>query len=374
MKKKYLLIYLNTGGGHYAPAKAIADYMIKHLPEMAEPVLIDGLENSSRFVKFILEDGYRILQAKAKWLFEFLYGSNKIPLIGKMTSRSVSMFIKFQLRKVILAEKPDAIINLHFFTIDPIVKVLKKNNLDTPFYSLVTDPYSAHPIWFYHKNQNYIIFSEELAKQVRENHPENKIYSFPFVVNEKFSTRLDLLQIKKIKDEMELPEDKKIILVLGGSDGIPKGEKILKRLLKRNIDAAIIMICGKNKTLLENANEIKSIYPDACLKIFGFVNNVYELINISDAVITKCGASTIMQILVLGKIPFVNSFIWEQEKGNVDFLKDKDIGIFEPKVKKMVKKLQKFLTDESIRHSYEENLDNLNMKNGLEEVVQFITK
>jgi len=373
MKKKYLIVYLHTGGGHYAPAKAIADYMTNHLPETAEPVLIDGLENSPRFVRFILEDGYRILQAKAKWFFEFLYGSNKIAFFGKMTSRSVSMFMKFQLRKVILTEKPDIIINLHFFTIDPIVKVLKKNNLDTLFYSLVTDPYSAHPIWFYHKNQNYIVFSEELAKKLNENHPENKIYTFPFVVNEKFSKKLNLYRIKMLKRELDLPDDKMIILVLGGSDGIPKGEKILKKLLKKNLDAAILIVCGKNKMLLENANQLKSLYPDACLKIYGFVDNVYELINISDAVITKCGASTIMQILVLGKIPFVNSFIWEQEKGNVDFLKKNSVGIFEPKVKKMVKKLQKFLTDDSLRKHYEDNLEKLNMRNGLEEVVKFIT-
>jgi len=42
---------------------------------------------------------------------------------------------------------------------------------------------------------------------------------------------------------------------------------------------------------------------------------IYELINISDVVLTKCGASTIMENINLKKVPVVNDYIWEQEQG-----------------------------------------------------------
>ena len=126
--------------------------------------------------------------------------------------------------------------------------------------------------------------------------------------------------------------------------------------------------------LLENTNQIKTENPDSLIKVFGFVKNVYELINISDAVITKCGASTIMEILLLGKTPFVNSYIWEQEKGNVEFLKENKIGIYEPKVKKIVRKVQKFLTDDFTRKYYQYNLEKSELKNGLEDVVNFLAQ
>lgn len=374
MKRKYLIIYLNTGGGHFSPANAIADYMKNNMRETAEPVLIDGLKKSPRWVRFILEDGYRILQAKAKWFFEFLYGSNKIPAFGKVTSLLVSFFIYPYLKEVMQREQPDMIINLHFFTVTPIINALKKYNPALPFYTLVTDPYSAHPIWFYQENQNYIVFSEELAKQMRKEIHGIKVYTFPFIVNDKFSKRLEPTEIERIKNELELPTDKNIILILGGSDGIPKGEKILKKLLKKKLDASIIIVCGKNKLLLENTNQIKTENPDSLIKVFGFVKNVYELINISDAVITKCGASTIMEILLLGKTPFVNSYIWEQEKGNVEFLKENKIGIYEPKVKKIVRKVQKFLTDDFTRKYYQYNLEKSELKNGLEDVVNFLAQ
>ncbi|MCW8812754.1 MAG: hypothetical protein OQK65_04390, partial [Chlorobium sp.] len=72
-KKKYLFVYLKTGGGHLAPARAIFNYMNKHFSDTAEPKLIYGFEKTPRWVQFIIEDGYRMLQYTGKWFFEFLY-------------------------------------------------------------------------------------------------------------------------------------------------------------------------------------------------------------------------------------------------------------------------------------------------------------
>jgi len=89
-KKKYLFIYLKTGGGHLAPARAMFNYLNQHFSDKAEPQLIYGFEKTPRWVKFIIEDGYRILQYTGKWFFEFLYALNKFHLI------EVNQFESFQ--------------------------------------------------------------------------------------------------------------------------------------------------------------------------------------------------------------------------------------------------------------------------------------
>jgi hypothetical protein len=67
MKSTTLLIYLNSGGGHRTPAEAIAEAIELRYGVETRPVLVDGLQGSSRFVRFVIEDGYRILQAHASW-------------------------------------------------------------------------------------------------------------------------------------------------------------------------------------------------------------------------------------------------------------------------------------------------------------------
>jgi len=54
-KKKYLFVYLKTGGGHLAPARAIFNYLNKHLPDKVEPQLIYGFEKTPRWVQYIVE-------------------------------------------------------------------------------------------------------------------------------------------------------------------------------------------------------------------------------------------------------------------------------------------------------------------------------
>ena len=147
-----------------------------------------------------------------------------------------------------------------------------------------------------------------------------------------------------------------MILILGGGDGIPKGEKILNELLQSDINAEIGIVCGKNEVLQTAAESLKKSNNADHLKIYGYVDFIYELINISDVVITKCGASTIMEILNLKKVPVVNDYIWEQELGNVDYLIEKKLGIYEPQIKNLPNAVKNLLEDEKLYSSFKENI------------------
>ena len=109
-KRKYLLFYLKTGGGHFAPASSLANYLKRHHSEDVSPVLIDGFEKTNRLVKNLVEEGYRHLQSKAKWIYEALYAFNKIKLFARIScfiaSKSSVGFIKDRITE----ENPEKII------------------------------------------------------------------------------------------------------------------------------------------------------------------------------------------------------------------------------------------------------------------------
>lgn len=371
-KKKYLLLYLKTGGGHLAPARAIHKYLNEKYSDAVDSQLIYGFEEAPGWVRYIIEDGYRILQYKGKWFFEFLYALNKFSLFGELSCRSVSSYIKPYLEKTILKEKPDKIVIFHFFLIHPLFKILKQNKLNIPVITLITDPFTPHPMWFLKKKQNFLAFSNGLYNRIRKKYPKSLVSQFQFVLDEKYSTTLNKEEINEVKNKYGYSPDKKIVLVLGGGDGIPKGEKILEEMLLKERDYQIAMVCGKNIELLKKAENIKRRFSADNLEIYGFVDFIYELLNISDVVITKCGASTIMEILTLQKIPIVNDYIWEQEKGNVNFLRDNKLGIYEPYIKKLPLIVNKLLGDASSYNDFLQNIKNEQIKNGLAEVVQHI--
>lgn len=371
-KQKYYFFYLKTGGGHLAPARSLTNYISKKYSAEAEPELIDGFEKTPRFFRYIIEDGYRKLQYKAAWFYEALYAVNKFPPAAYITAFVVSLFCKKYINEVLVENNPDKIIVLHFFLIKPVYDTVKKNNLRTKIFTVVTDPYTAHPLWFLRSRQNYIVFSERLCRHVREKRPESSINVFPFILDEKFSGKIPDEKIPQLKNELGFPQDRKILLIMGGGDGIPNGGKILEAILKEKTDAYIVIVCGRNKPLVEAARRLKIKYNADDMKIYGFVDFVYELLNASDILITKCGASTMMEILMMNKVPVVNDYIWEQEKGNIEFLIENHLGIYEPEIKKLPLVLKKLIDDKEFYESFKKNISALQLKNGTAAAADFL--
>lgn len=372
-KSKYFLMYLKTGGGHLAPARAVTEYLQKKYPDTIEVQLVDGLEEGNKTLKYVIEDGYRKLQKGAKWFYEFLYALYHIPFVTDLNDIVLSSSIKPYLERRILEEKPDKIILFHFFLITHVYKIIKKHNLQTKIITVVTDPYTAHPFWFKKKGQDYIIFSDRLEKDLlKKGIPSTKLHVFPFILNEQFCYPFDENKIAQCKVKHGFRTDKKAVLIFGGGDGIPKGEQILHKLLANSIDADIAIVCGKNDSLFKRAQEIKKEYNAENLFIFGYVNFIYELLNISDIVITKAGASAAMEILSLRKVPVIIDYLWGQEQGNVEFIIDNKMGLFQRDINKLPQIVKDLLEKEDYYKEFQSNITSCSIKIGTPEVSEYL--
>jgi UDP-N-acetylglucosamine:LPS N-acetylglucosamine transferase len=370
-KQKYLFFYLRTGGGHIAPARSVARYLTEQHGEQVDPVLVDGLVESHSFPRFILEDGYRLLQAKAKWYYEFIYATNKFPPIGYFNVETTSSFVKPYVRKRIIEEQPSKIVIFHFLLIAPVYQILKELGLSIPVFTVITDPFTAHPLWFQTKQQRFIVFSERLKQYcLKRRIPERSITVFPFIIDEKFSSPLPAERVAEVRKQFGFDPKKKLVLIIGGGDGIPHGTSILKNILSARLDVQTAIVCGKNKDLHADALTLKKQYPE--LLVFGFVDFVYELLNASDIVITKCGASTIMEILLMKKVPVIIDYLWEQELGNMEYVRDNQLGIFERNIKKLPSIISRLCTDEIYYASFIHNIERQQLRNGTSNVGEFI--
>lgn len=372
-KSKYLFLYLKTGGGHLAPARSLADYLAKNYAETVETVLVDGLSKTNRLVRYIIEDGYRISQTKAPWIYETLYALYKIPFVSGLNNFLLSFFIYPYLKEIIKNERPDKILIFHFFLIRPVYRLIKKEKLSCSIFTIVTDPFTAHPIWFLNKKQNFILFSEKLKKRCIENGiSPSMINVFPFIIAEKFSDKRAEINFSELKKKLGFSADSKVILLLGGGEGIPKGESIVRHLARQLNNIEIAVVCGRNKNLFDNISQYTKQKDLTNIKLFGYIDFVEELINASDVVITKCGASTFMEILFCRKIPIVISYIWEQEKGNVEFLTENKLGVYEKRIEKLPETIKNIFSGNEKYSEIKRNISERNFENGVEKVAKFI--
>lgn len=356
-----------------APAKSVANYLSRVHADTISPVLVNGFEEAPEFWRYLLEDGYRILQAKAKWYYELLYLINKFPLLARWNRFITHHASKSYLEKRILEERPEKIIVFHFFSYNPVYTILKKHNLNIPVLTVVTDPFTAHPLWFMRKKQHFLVFSESLKqKWINKGVAKENLTVFPFILDEKFSVPLSEEQILKIKQQRGFTETDRILLFLGGGDGLPNAFPLIKELAASGFEHHMVVVCGKNTSLKENLEEYKKKNLLERLHIFGYVDFVYELLNICEVVVTKCGASTIMEILHTGRVPVIIDYIWEQEKGNMEYVVQNHFGIFEKDISKISQTVQKLFADKEYYDSFAARSKQAGLKNGTAAVSEFI--
>lgn len=371
--EKYLFFYLKTGGGHLAPAKAVAEKMKSKSNDAIDIELIDGLEQANKGVKSMIEDGYKNSINKAVWVYEFLYALHKLPFVAQITAGLVSFFIKPYVEKQILAKMPKKIVVFHFFLIKPIYQIIKKHNLSIKVITVVTDPFTAHPIWFLQNNQRFIVFSDSLKQKcIERGIASEHLQVFPFVLDPKFSKKVSDFEKLQIRMNLGFEFDTKLILIMGGGEGMPRGKQILENIIAKNMDAEIAIVCGKNLKLYAQAMKLKTRHGLDNLKVYGFVDFIHSLISISDVVITKCGASTFMEILLMEKIPVINNYIWEQEKGNMEYVCNGQMGVMERKINRLPDLLNKLITDNDFYNSLHENIKKATLVNGVDPVSDYI--
>ncbi|MCB9358745.1 hypothetical protein H6503_02345 [Candidatus Woesearchaeota archaeon] len=369
--KKIVYFYLKTGGGHISCARAISGYLDNKYKKNVKNLLVDGFTESPRYIRAYYEEGYKLSQSYAPWAYGAIYAINKYSKIVRFWSKiNADRMMHKYVKKVIQKEKPDIIVNHHCVFIPAIEKVVEELDYKVPMFTVVSDPYTVHPFWVIGKKFHYIMFSDE-ARRAALNYGRSpdQISVFPFFLNEKFSKIMSQKDKIKTRAKYGFSKDKKIVLLLGGGDGVPKADKITKELLNSGLDIEIAVVCGKNDILKENVEKVSS---GTNVKVYSFIDYVYDLVSIADIAIGKGGPSAVMETLLSQKIPIITSYVWEQEKGNVEFVVRNKLGFFEPDIKKVPLIVEKLLKNKKYYDSYKNRIKNLKLVNGTSQVADFI--
>jgi processive 1,2-diacylglycerol beta-glucosyltransferase/1,2-diacylglycerol 3-beta-galactosyltransferase len=368
-----LFLYLRTGGGHLAPARAVASALERVSGGRVHGVLVDGLARAPAIATWTLEEGYRILQARARWYYEFLYLANKLPLLATLNARLTAPFVTPWLRSEILRTRPARIVVAHFLLIEPVIRILERERLDIPVSVMVTDPFTAHPLWFRHRTPEFILFSEELRRHaVTRGIPAERCAVFPFVLAERYSRRMTAEEAVAERRARGFEAGRPLVLILGGADGIPRGAAILRALVRGLPRAQVAIVCGRNASLERTARRIAAATGRTDVHVYGFVDFAYELITCADVVISKCGASTFMEILHLGRIPVITTYLWEQEKGNRDFLLRTETGFYENTPGRLPALVSRLLDPAGPAEEVRERIRLLHLRNGAPLVAQHL--
>jgi len=323
--KKILIIYASAGDGHKKAAEAIYKGFLELGDSQIQAMPIDALNYTTRFFKFTYRRIYIVLIKYIPWLWGFFYhiSNNRFFYFLARPFRFLTNRLSSRrLEELVVKEKFDIIISTHFFPTEVISHLKYKGILDLPLINLVTD-FRFHLFWIAKRVDKYLVSAESTKRElIARGIDSERIEVCGMPVRKKFSHEISKEQARS---DLDIAKDRFTILVMGGGLGVGPILEIVIKLQSFNYQCQIIAVCGHNKTLLSQLNQLKKDLNKET-KIFGFCHNIDMIMSASDIIISKVGGITASESLIKGLPIVAVRPIPGQEMGNMSFLLEYGVG------------------------------------------------
>ncbi|MCU0640549.1 MAG: glycosyltransferase [Candidatus Margulisbacteria bacterium] len=318
MKKKILYLFSDTGGGHRSAAQAIiraAEQLKKDAPQQE---MVDVFAACSGFLNIFAKMYAPVIKFSPKlWgqLYYWLDDERKLEQLEKLSRP----FILKELKKLILARRPDVIVSVHPLVNHLTVRAIRETGLRIPFIVVITDPVTLHRAWVVPEVDRCIVATPAAKKNaVRYGMPERKIRVIGMPIDPKF------IQKAAAKAKAKTQAGGKFtILLMGGGEGAGGMGEIIEEFDRTGFDGQLIVVAGRNKQLETKLKARKFSFK---MRVLGFTDKVPELMGESDLIITKAGPGTIAEALAMGLPIIITSWLPGQEEGNVEFVVRSNVG------------------------------------------------
>lgn len=359
---KVLVIYATAGAGHRKAAEAVYNGL-QSRPDW-NISLVDSLDYTSSFYKQLYSATYTFLITRIPWLwgiiFRILDWGWVRPLV-LLVRRGQNCLNGQALEKFLEKEQFDYIVSTHFFPNEVTSHLKQRGRIKSKIIAIITD-YDVHSIWLAKGIDHYCGACEFTVAKFRElGIPADKALLTGIPTDAKFAAVHDVPALKR---QLGLRDNVLTVLVATGSFGIGPIEEIIDQLS----GIQVVVVCGHNKQLYQRLSQKQQ----GLVKIFGLVNNMHELMAVSDVMITKPGGLSISEALVTGLPMIFFNAIPGQETNNVRVLRSYGVGIGDCPVAEMVNVLQNFQSSPADFQKAKAGAKSLGKPNAVADIIKLI--
>ncbi|MBU4376837.1 MAG: hypothetical protein KKD29_05085 [Candidatus Omnitrophica bacterium] len=315
MNKKILLLYISEHSGHHQAAIALEKAILKRSPG-SDVLSINAFRYVNPVMERIIHGAYMRVIKKRPEIWGYLYDNPKIIKKTERLKNFINRSNSQKIEKLISRFEPDVVACTQAFPCGIFASYKKRYKKDTPLVGILTD-YAPHSYWIYDNVDIYVVPSKGVGEEfIKKGVAEDKIKALGVPIDHSFAESRDKISIRK---RMGISPGEHVVLVMGGTHGIGPDDKLVKSLSGSKSKFCVIVITGVNKKLLKKVKRIaghseKKIIP------LGFVNNVCEIMDISDAIITKPGGLTTAEAMAKTLPMIILNPLPGQEDFNAKFL------------------------------------------------------
>jgi processive 1,2-diacylglycerol beta-glucosyltransferase len=341
-----LILTARYGTGHIQTANALATELRNN---RYEPIISDLFGESyplmSQITQSIFLKSFSYGASFYKWWY---YGTNKL------NTKGIAQFSRYlgrkRLQELITIHRPQFIIST--FPLNSAPFLIKKERYSIPTYTVITD-YCAHPFWINPLVDQYFVAADIVKYGLKKhNVNEKRVTVSGIPICSEFYSTADKQSIFK---KYQITPSNRVVTILAGAQGVLKNVKDLAQLLLKNPSFQVIVVCGKNKALYEKLLPVAIQYP-SFFRLFGYVDEIHEIFQISHCLITKPGGITITEAAAL-QLPLVfYKPVPGQEAENAQYFSKQGAAIITHTASEIAESVQELFDNEQLMKNMREQL------------------
>ncbi len=347
-------------------------------------------------IKEKLQDDYKIVVFEDRDslfdiyvpFYQFFPAANTIPFsiansaakrqkIKKMIQTVFYYRYKDKIEAFLEEHQPHVCISTHFIYNSNLITQKKVANI--PFLNVITDPRTISPFIISSEATTNVCFDDDVAVVVKKLEPSTHTEVTGWFVREQFEKMLSVESDFKQPTEQKIKETarKKLninpdlftILITSGSEGTNMVLKLLPALFNEKKAVQVVVACGANKKLFSVVSSFEKILtqtnrPVSIIPI-EFSNEIDTYMRASDIVVGKAGPNTIFESIACRRPFFAITHIAGQEDGNLDLIRELNIGFVEEKPMRAQKLLRSIIKNPAQLEVFKEPIEKLAAKNAL---------
>ncbi len=355
IKKKKILI-TTSEMGHKSIADAISS-------ELADSYQVQTLFHAFTPYNYLYFGTYKYLPQVYSASYRLIENEPSLCNLIKKTCKKKSLGL---IKKSYQEFQPDLIIST-FFAYNEALKDFCLGH-QIPLINIITDPRTILPLLFNDQAIN-CLFDQKALKIAYKNHiPEDKTLVTGWFTHSKFYQEKASTNLYK-----KFNFDKKVftILICGGSGGMTGILKVIPVLFNPPKKIQVVIVCGKSQTIHKTALAIKTLTAQLpnkmcrqfSLKILGFTKYMPELMHLADIVVGKAGPNLLFESVASGKPFLAIAHIPGQERGNLEIIKEYQLGYVEENALKATKLLKRIISQPKILYRFKKPIQELCQKN-----------
>lgn len=323
-KKRILFLMSDTGGGHRASARAIEEAIEFLYPGRHEIIIEDVWKNHMVWPIRLMPDTYGWITGPGKPLWAALWKITSYRRLQNILFDSLTPVVKRSVATYIKSVAPDMVVSVHPLMNHLGIKWLETAGLKVPFITVVTDMVTLHSSWICPQVDRCIVPTEAARQRaLAYGMPDEKLVVHGQPVGLKFS-RLGGSKHER-KEQFGLCRERQTILIVGGGEGYGQIYRIARKISRTVPSAQLLVVAGRNEKLRKKLARCCWEIPT---RIFGFVDNMPELMGAADLLITKAGPGTISEAFIAGLPLLLSGYIPGQESGNVRYVHEHKAGTY----------------------------------------------